>query len=91
MTDEPVLFMTDNEISEGAAAGASPVARLAKRLRIYSTVVQPNHVEATEASHRLHRDMLKLLLDQLVSKRLVPATGVLPGYQPPSACEASVG
>jgi hypothetical protein len=41
--------MTDDEISEGAAAGASPVARLAKRLRIYSTVVQPNHVETVIA------------------------------------------
>jgi hypothetical protein len=158
MTDEPVLFMTDDEISEGAAAGASPVPRLAKRLRIYSTVVQPNHVEtvvadvdvdgerhlvklsryfdngqfwtipgqrdqrlhrrktmtvtepetdeyelydltadpleqrnlahptyATEASRRLQRKMLKLLVDQLASKRLVPATGVVPGYQPPDA------
>jgi arylsulfatase A-like enzyme len=157
MTDEPVLFMTDDEISEGAGAGATPVARLAKKLRLYSEVVQPNHVEtviadvdvggerhhvklsryfdnqqfwtvpgqrddrlhrrktitvnepepdqyelydltadpleqrnlahpahATEASRRLHREMLKLLVDQLASKRLVSATGVVPGYQPPS-------
>jgi Sulfatase len=158
MTDEPVLFMTDDEISEGTAGGASPIAKLAKRLRLYSTVVQPNHVEtviaevdvegerhlvklsryfdnaqfwtipgehderlrrrktmivtepepdeyelydltadpleqrnlahpshATEESRRLQREMLKLLVDQLVSKRVVPTTGVVPGYQPPNA------
>jgi hypothetical protein len=49
MTDEPVLFMTDDEISEGTAGGASPIAKLAKRLRLYSTVVQPNHVETVIA------------------------------------------
>jgi arylsulfatase A-like enzyme len=158
MTDEPVLFMTDDEISEGTAGGASPIAKLAKRLRLYSTVVQPNHVEtviaevdvegerhlvklsryfdnaqfwtipgehderlrrrktmivtepepdeyelydltadpleqrnlahpshATEESRRLQREMLKLLVDQLASKRVVPTTGVVPGYQPPNA------
>jgi hypothetical protein len=150
--------MTDDEISEGDAAGASPVAKMAKRLRIYSTVVQPNHVEtviaeidvdgerhlvklsryfdnkqfwtipdqhderlhrrktttvtepepdeyelydltadpleqrnlahpthATEASESLQRQMLNLLVDQLTSKRLFPATGVVPGYKPPNA------
>ena len=155
---EPVLFMTDDEISEGAAAGASPVARVAKKLRIYSTVVQPNHIEtviaevvvdgerhlvklsryfdngqfwtvpgecderlhrrktttvtrpepddyelydltadpleqrnlahptyATDASRRLQEEMLTLLVDQLASKRLVPATGEVPGYLPPNA------
>ena len=150
--------MTDDEISEGAASGASPVTKLAKKLRIYSTVVQPNHVEtviaevdvegerhlaklsryfdngqfwtvpgqrderlhrrkttivtepepdeyelydltadpleqrnlahpsyATDVSRRLQREMLELLVDQLTSKRLVPATGEVPGYRPPSA------
>jgi len=46
---EPLLFMTDDEISEGSATGASPVTKLAKKLRIYSTVVQPNHVETVIA------------------------------------------
>jgi hypothetical protein len=39
----------------------------------------------TESSRRLQREMLRLLADQLASKRLVPATGVVPGYQPPNA------
>ena len=30
---EPLLFMTDDEISEGSATGASPVTKLAKKLR----------------------------------------------------------
>jgi arylsulfatase A-like enzyme len=155
---EPLLFTTDDEISEGAATGASPVAKLAKKLRVYSTVVQPNHVEtviaeiavdgeqhvvklsryfdnqqfwtvpgqhdtrlhrrktrtvtepepdeyelydlttdpleqrnlahptyATDASRRLQHEMLKLLVDQLAAKRLVPGTGEVPGYRPPTA------
>ncbi len=155
-SSEPVLFMTDDEISEGAETGASPVAKLAKKLRVYSTVVQPNHVETvisevdvederhlvklsryfdngqfwtvpgerderlhrrktttvtepeadeyelydltvdpleqrnlahpaltTDASRRLQREMLTLLVDQLAAKRLVPAAGEVPGYRPP--------
>ena len=155
-----MLFTTDDEISEGSATGASPVTKLAKKLRIYSTVVQPNHIEtviaevdvegerhlvkfsryfdneqfwtvpgerderlhrrktttvtepepdeyelydlttdpleqrnlahptyATDASRRLQRGMLKLLEDQLALKRLVPATGEVPGYRPPSATD----
>ncbi len=45
----PVLFMTDDEISEGAATGASPVAKLAKKIRTYATVLQPNHIETVVA------------------------------------------
>ena len=144
--------------ARAAATGASPVTKLAKKLRIYSTVVQPNHVEtviaevdvegerhlvklsryfdnaqfwtvpgerderlhrrktttvtepepdeyelydltadpleqrnlahpsnATDASRRLQGEMLKLLVDQLAVKRLVPATGEVPGYRPPAA------
>ena len=41
--------MTDDEISEGAAKGASPVTKMAKKLRIYSTVVQPNRIETVIA------------------------------------------
>ena len=40
---EPVLFTTDDEISEGSASGASPFAGLAQKARIYSVVPQPNH------------------------------------------------
>ena len=42
---EPVLFTTDDEISEGSAGGASPVAGIVRRLHMYETVEQPNHIE----------------------------------------------
>ncbi len=42
---EPVLFMTDDEISEGTAHGASPFQRIARATRTFSTVEQPNHIE----------------------------------------------
>ncbi len=48
-TPEPVLFTTDDEISEGSASGASPVAGVAKKLRVYSVVPQPNHIEMVVA------------------------------------------
>ncbi len=48
-TPEPVLFTTDDEISEGSASGASPVAGIAKKLRVYSVVPQPNHIETVVA------------------------------------------
>ena len=59
---EPLLFMTDDEISEGSATGASPVTKLAKKLRIYSTVVQPNHVETViaEVDMEGERHLVKL-------------------------------
>lgn len=46
---EPILFMTDDEISEGSARSASPFQRFARRLKIYAEVVQPNHVETVVA------------------------------------------
>ncbi|MBJ7347147.1 MAG: sulfatase-like hydrolase/transferase [Thermoleophilaceae bacterium] len=46
---EPVLFVTDDEISEGSARSPSPVQRIARRLRTYSTVVQPNHIQTVVA------------------------------------------
>ena len=154
-----MLFVTDDEISEGSAKPGSPFQRWARKLGTYETVVQPNHIEtviakvdvdgeehlvklsryydnsavldrarrarrtahrrkkivtvtepepdeyelydltldpleqrnlahpsyATDVSRRLQREMLELLVDQLTSKRLVPATGEVPGYRPPSA------
>ena len=46
---EPVLFMTDDEISEGTAHGASPFQRVARATRTFSTIVQPNHIETVIA------------------------------------------
>jgi len=45
----PVLFVTDDEFSEGSAKPGSPFQRFAKVLRIYETVAQPNHVETVIA------------------------------------------
>lgn len=42
---EPVLFTTDDEISEGSVTGPSPFQRFARKARIYSSVLQPNHLE----------------------------------------------
>ena len=46
---EPVLFTTDDEISEGSVPGPSPFQRLARKARIYSSVLQPNHLETVVA------------------------------------------
>ena len=46
---EPVLFTTDDEISEGPAKSRSPFQRMARRAKLYRTVVQPNHVETVIA------------------------------------------
>jgi arylsulfatase A-like enzyme len=45
----PILFTTDDEISEGHSAGASPFQKVARKARIYSTVPQPNHLETVVA------------------------------------------
>jgi arylsulfatase A-like enzyme len=45
----PILFTTDDEISEGAEDGPSPFQRLARKVRRYSEVVQPNHLETVVA------------------------------------------
>ena len=46
---EPVLFTTDDEISEGSAKGASPIAGVVRRLHMAKTVEQPNHIETVIA------------------------------------------
>ena len=46
---EPILFTTDDEISEGSATTKSPFGRVAKRLQRYSTVTQPNHLQTVIA------------------------------------------
>jgi arylsulfatase A-like enzyme len=47
---DPVLFVTDDEISEGAGSGgASPFAKVAKKLKTYSTIAQPNHIQTVVA------------------------------------------
>ena len=46
---EPVLFTTDDEISEGTAGGASPVAGIVHKLHMTRTVEQPNHIETVVA------------------------------------------
>ncbi len=155
---DPVLFITDDEISKGSAKPGSPLQRWTRKLGVYAEVVQPNHVEtviakvnvdgeervvkfsryhdnaqfwtvpgvrderlqrgkkienvtertpdeyelydltldpleqrnlahpsnATERSRKLQERMYQLLVEQLKTKRLVPASGGKPGYQPPS-------
>jgi len=47
---QPILFTTDDEISEGSAEkGVSPIRGIAKRFRILSTIEQPNHIETVVA------------------------------------------
>jgi hypothetical protein len=46
---EPILFTTDDEISEGNATTKSPFGRFARRLHRYSTVKQPNHLQTVIA------------------------------------------
>jgi arylsulfatase A-like enzyme len=46
---EPILFTTDDEISEGSATTKSPFGRIAKGLHRYSTVKQPNHLQTVIA------------------------------------------
>ena len=49
VASEPVLFTTDDEISEGAGRPGSPIQRIYRRARLYSTVAQPNHIETVIA------------------------------------------
>jgi arylsulfatase A-like enzyme len=46
---EPVLFTTDDEISEGSMKPASPFQRVARIARVYATVKQPNHLQTVIA------------------------------------------
>ena len=45
----PILFTTDDEISEGPVVPKSPFQQVARKLRIYSTIAQPNHLETVVA------------------------------------------
>src|SRR4051794_29505136 len=45
----PVLFTTDDEISEGNATSKSPFGRVARALHRYSSVTQPNHLQTVIA------------------------------------------
>jgi arylsulfatase A-like enzyme len=157
VASEPVLFMTDDEISEGNAKPGSPFQRWAMAVGTYEHIVQPNHVEmvvaevevdgaqhlvklarfhdnpqywtvpgerdkrlmrrkkilhvtdrtpdeyelydltldpleqrnlahpanADQRSRELFARMQRILVEQLAAKRLVPASGGIPGYQPP--------
>ena len=44
-----MLFLTDDEISEGSARGMSPFQRVARATRTYATIEQPNHIETVIA------------------------------------------
>jgi arylsulfatase A-like enzyme len=46
---EPILFTTDDEISEGSMPPASPFQRVARLAHVYATVKQPNHLETVIA------------------------------------------
>jgi len=46
---EPILFTTDDEISEGSMKPASPFQRVARIARVYATVKQPNHLQTVIA------------------------------------------
>ena len=49
MPSEPILFTTDDEISEGNEAPASPFQKAARLLHRSGTIVQPNHLETVIA------------------------------------------
>ena len=46
---EPILFTTDDEISEGNEAPASPFQKAARMLHRSGTIIQPNHLETVIA------------------------------------------
>jgi arylsulfatase A-like enzyme len=46
---EPILFTTDDEISEGNQPPLTPFHRVAQIVKVFSTVVQPNHLETVIA------------------------------------------
>ena len=46
---QPVLFTTDDEISEGPRRSRSPFNRIARGVRVFATVEQPNHLETVIA------------------------------------------
>ena len=46
---DPILFVTDDEISEGNAKPGSPLQRWTRKLGMYAEIVQPNHIETVVA------------------------------------------
>ena len=46
---DPILFTTDDEISEGSMPPASPFQRFARKLHVYETIKQPNHLQTVIA------------------------------------------
>ena len=46
---EPILFTTDDEISEGNEPPASPFQKAARLLHRSGTIIQPNHLETVIA------------------------------------------
>lgn len=46
---EPVLFITEDEISEGSAKPGSPFQRMARAVGAYEFIKQPNHIETVVA------------------------------------------
>jgi arylsulfatase A-like enzyme len=46
---EPILFTTDDEISDGSVVPPSPFQKLAVKTRRYSNVAQPNHLQTVVA------------------------------------------
>jgi hypothetical protein len=52
----PILFTTDDEISEGSVPGPSPFQRFARRTRRYSEIAQPNHLETVVAEVEVDGD-----------------------------------
>jgi hypothetical protein len=53
---DPLLFVTDDEISEGSAKPGSPFQRLAMKLKRYSVIMQPNHIETVVAEVEIGGD-----------------------------------
>ena len=49
LVSEPVLFTTDDEISEGSAKPKSPFQIWSREVGTYAHIVQPNHVEMVVA------------------------------------------
>jgi arylsulfatase A-like enzyme len=55
--ETPILFTTDDEISEGSVTPPSPFQRFAKKTHRYSNILQPNHLETVVAVVEVDGDM----------------------------------
>ena len=73
---EPVLFTTDDEISEGSMPPASPFQRVARTLHVYSTVKQPNHLRDR---HRRGRRRRRAAPRQVLALPRQPQFWTVPG------------